>query len=351
MSTTRAWGTPAAHAPLAPMTVERRAPGAHDVAIDVLFCGVCHSDIHQARDEWGGAMFPMVPGHEIVGRVTRVGSAASKFHVGDLVGVGCMVDSCRACGPCGEGLEQFCEAGPAFTYNGTEMDRTTPTFGGYATHVVVDERYVVRVPDGLDPAGAAPLLCAGITTYSPLRQWNVKAGDRVGVVGLGGLGHMAVKLAKSMGAEVTVLSTSASKEADARRLGADHFKVTTDAASLESVRGKLNFIIDTVSAQHEYGPYLGLLAVRGTMVVVGVPPTPSAVPAFALIGGNRRLAGSLIGGIAETQEMLDHCAKHGIVSDVEVISIEKINEAYERVLKSDVRYRFVIDLASLRDAG
>ena len=351
MKKVAAYAAASPKSPLAPTTIERRDPGPKDVAIEILFAGICHSDIHQARDEWGGAIFPMVPGHEIVGRVTAVGSDVTKLRVGDLAGVGCMVDSCRVCGPCREDVEQFCESTCAYTYNSTEMDRTTPTYGGYSTDIVVAERFVLKVPAGLDPAAAAPLLCAGITTYSPLRQWNVKAGDRVGVVGLGGLGHMAVKLAKSMGAEVTVLSTSASKEADARRLGADHFKVTTDAASLESVRGKLNFIIDTVSAQHEYGPYLGLLAVRGTMVVVGGPPTPSAVPAFALIGGNRRLAGSLIGGIAETQEMLDHCAKHGIVSDVEVISIEKINEAYERVLKSDVRYRFVIDLASLRDAG
>jgi uncharacterized zinc-type alcohol dehydrogenase-like protein len=259
-----------------------------------------------------------------------------------------MVDSCRSCAPCGEGLEQFCTEGPAFTYNSTEMDRTTPTFGGYSTHVVVDERFVVRVPNGLDPAGAAPLLCAGITTWSPLRQHGVRAGDRVGVIGLGGLGHMGVKLARSLGAHVTVLSTSATKEADARRLGADDFVVTTQPGALERVAGTFHLLIDTVSAPHDYAPYLDLLRPRGTMVVVGVPPTPSTVPAFSLIAGNRRLAGSLIGGIQETQEMLDHCAQHGIVSDVEVIPAQQINEAYERVLRSDVRYRFVVDAASLR---
>jgi uncharacterized zinc-type alcohol dehydrogenase-like protein len=348
MPTVQAWGTAAADQPLGPMTIERRPPRPHDVVIDILFCGVCHSDIHQARDEWGGARFPMVPGHEIVGRVSALGGTSLKFKVGDLVGVGCLVDACRTCGPCTEGLEQFCEAGPAFTYNGTEMDRTTPTYGGYATQVVVDERFVVRVPEGLDPAGAAPLLCAGVTTWSPLREWNCKPGDRVGVVGLGGLGHMAVKLAKSLGASVTVLSTSADKRDDALRLGADGFAVTKDDATFARLAGRLNLIIDTVSAPHDYNRYLALLATRGTMVVVGVPTAPSPLHAFSLIRGNRRLAGSLIGGLADTQEMLDHCAKHGIVSDVEVIAPEQLNEAYERVLKSDVRYRFVVDVGGLR---
>lgn len=344
----QAWGAAAAGQPLALMTIDRREPGPHDVVLEVLFCGVCHSDIHQARDEWSGARFPMVPGHEIVGRVTGVGSAVTRYKVGDLAGVGCMVDSCRACDPCHERIEQFCEKGPAFTYNSTEMDRKTPTHGGYSAQLVVDERYAVRIPDGLDPAAAAPLLCAGITTYSPLRQWNCKPGDRVGVVGLGGLGHMAVKLAVSMGAKVTVLSTSQDKEPDARRLGATDFVVTTEASSFKRLSGKLDLIIDTISAQHDYNAYLGLLRPRGAMVVVGVPSRPTPVHAFALIGGNKCLAGSMIGGIDETQEMLDHCAKHGIVSDIEIIPIQKINEAYERVLKSDVRYRFVIDLASLR---
>ncbi len=346
--TIQAWGTTAADKPLGPMSIERREPGPHDVVLEILFCGVCHSDIHQARGEWGGELFPMVPGHEIVGRVTRVGSEASKFRVGQLAGVGCIVDSCRACHSCGTGLEQHCEKVAAPTYNGTEMDRKTRTFGGYATEVVVDERYVLRIPDGLDPAGAAPLLCAGITTYSPLKEWRVKAGDRVGVVGLGGLGHMAVKLAASMGVEVIVLSTSKSKEADARRLGASELAVTKDPATFQRLARSFDLIIDTVSAPHEYGPYLGLLRTRGTMVLVGAPVAPSPVSAFSLILGNKRLAGSMIGGIAETQEMLDHCAKHGIVSDIEIIPVSKINEAFERVLASDVRYRFVIDMASLR---
>jgi uncharacterized zinc-type alcohol dehydrogenase-like protein len=347
MQTIAAWGTPAADRPLEPMTIPRRDPRPHDVVLEVLFCGVCHSDIHQARDEWGGSLYPMVPGHEIVGRVTAVGDAVTKLRVGELAGVGCIVDSCRACDPCAGGIEQFCEKRPALTYNGTEMDRATPTFGGYSTRIVVDEHFTLRIPDGLDPAGAAPLLCAGITTYSPLRQWNVTPGQRVGVVGLGGLGHMAVKLARSMGAEVTVLSTSASKEDDARRLGASDFIVTKDPA-FEKLAVKLDLILDTVSAPHDYDAYLRLLRPRGAMVLVGAPPTPTPFHAMALIGGNKRLAGSMIGGMAETQEMLDHCARHGIVSDIEIIPIQQINEAYERVLKSDVRYRFVIDLASLR---
>jgi uncharacterized zinc-type alcohol dehydrogenase-like protein len=347
MSNVRAWGVSSAGRPLEPLTIERRAPRAHDVAIEILFCGVCHSDIHQARDEWGGAIFPMVPGHEIVGRVTAVGSAVTKLRVGDLAGVGCLVDSCRTCGPCRSGLEQHCETGWAPTYNGTEMDRKTPTFGGYATAIVVDEAYTLRVPAGLDPAGAAPLLCAGITTWSPLRQFGCKPGDRVGVVGLGGLGHMAVKLAVSLGAEVTVLSTSPSKEADAKKLGAHHFAVTKGKGALDALRGKLDLIVDTVSAEHDYEALLGLLRARGTMVLVGAPPTAATLQPFSLIMGGKRMAGSLIGGIAETQEMLDHCAKHGIVSDIELIPIQKINEAYERVLRSDVRYRFVIDVATI----
>jgi alcohol dehydrogenase (NADP+) len=262
--------------------------------------------------------------------------------------VGCMVDSCRRCGPCKENLEQFCENGNAGTYNSTEMDRKTPTYGGYSTRIVVDERYALRIPAGLDPAAAAPLLCAGITTYSPLRQCGCKPGDRVGVVGLGGLGHMAVKLAASMGAKVTVLSTSTAKEADARRLGASDFAVTKDPAALQRLAGKLDLIVDTVSAPHDYSLYLGLLRARGTMAIVGAPPTPTPLQAFSLILGGRRLLGSLIGGIAETQEMLDHCAKHGIASDIELIPMQGVNEAYDRVLKSDVRYRFVIDMATLR---
>jgi uncharacterized zinc-type alcohol dehydrogenase-like protein len=347
MTKTAAWAAPAAGKPLAPFAIERREPGPHDVEIDILFCGVCHSDIHQARDEWTGAVFPMVPGHEIVGRVSRVGADVRRFAMGDLVGVGCMVDSCRTCRPCRDDTEQFCEAGAAFTYNGTELDRVTPTFGGYSKRVVVTERFVLKIPPHLDPAAAAPLLCAGITTWSPLRQWNCKPGDRVGVVGLGGLGHMAVKFAAAMGAEVTVFSTSRAKEADARRLGAHEFAETRDPAVFTTLAGRFDLIVDTISAKHDYDLHLGLLRPRGAMVVVGVPPEPTPVNAFSLIRGNRRLAGSLIGGIRETQEMLDFCGERRITSDVEVIPIQEINVAYERMLRSDVRYRFVIDLASL----
>ena len=348
MSKVPAYAAAAAKSPLAPFSVDRREPGEHDVLIDILFCGVCHSDVHQVRDEWGGSLFPMVPGHEIIGRVKQVGAHVKKFKPGDMAGVGCMVDSCRECAPCKDDLEQFCQKGAAFTYNGTEMDRKTPTFGGYSTQVVVDERFTLKVPENLDPAGAAPLLCAGITTYSPLRQWNCKKGDRVGVVGLGGLGHMAVKLASSMGAEVTMLSTSRSKEADARRLGASNFALTSDEATFQRLAGTFDLIINTISAPHDYNKYLGMLKPMGTMVIVGVPPEATPVHAFSLIGGNRRLAGSLIGGIAQTQEMLDYCGAHGIVSEVEIIPIQKINEAYERMVKADVRYRFVIDIARLK---
>jgi alcohol dehydrogenase (NADP+) len=348
MQKVHAWGAPAAGKPLAPMTIERRAPGPHDVVLDVLFCGICHSDIHQARDEWGGGLFPMVPGHEIVGRVAQVGSQASKFKVGDLAGVGCIVDSCHACPRCAEDLEQFCDKGMAGTYNSTEMDKKTPTYGGYSTRIVLDERATLRIPEGLDPAATAPLLCAGITTYSPLRQAGVKPGDRVGVVGLGGLGHMGVKLAASMGAKVTVFSTSADKAADAKRLGATDFAVTKDGSVFKRLARQFDVILDTVSAPHDYNAYLGLLKPRGTMAIVGAPPEPTQLHAFSLIIGGRRLMGSLIGGIAETQEMLDHCAKHGLASDIELIPIQQVNAAYERVLKSDVRYRFVIDMASLK---
>jgi uncharacterized zinc-type alcohol dehydrogenase-like protein len=347
MKKTPAYAATSPGSPLTPFTVERRAPGPRDVAIDILFCGVCHSDIHQVRAEWGEAAFPMVPGHEIVGHVSAVGSEVSRFKVGDLVGVGCLVDSCRTCDPCRADLEQFCQKGAAFTYNGTEMDRKTPTFGGYSKFIVVTESFVLSVPKGLDPAGAAPLLCAGVTTYSPLRQHGCKKGSRVAVVGLGGLGHMAVKLAASMGAEVTMLSTTNAKRADASRLGAVAFENTRDHGVFSKLAGRFDLIIDTVSAPHDYNAYLGTLRTAGTMVVVGIPPTPTPVAAFALIGGNKKLAGSQIGGIAETQQMLDHCGAHGIVADVERIPAEKINEAYERTLRADVRYRFVIDMASL----
>jgi alcohol dehydrogenase (NADP+) len=343
-----AFAAPKPGAPLAPWTLDRRDPGPRDVAIDILFSGICHTDIHQVRDEWGSGAFPMVPGHEIVGRVSEVGKEVTRFRVGDIAGVGCVVDSCGVCPPCRRGKEQFCEKGPAFTYNSTEMDRKTPTYGGYSTRIVVAERFVFKVPAGLDPAAAAPLLCAGITTYSPLRQWKVKKGDRVGVVGLGGLGHMAVKFAASMGAEVTTLSTSASKEADARRLGAKGFALTRDPATFQKLAGSFDFLLDTISAPHDYNAHLGLLRSEGTMVVVGIPPGPTPLAAFSLIGGNKVLAGSLIGGTPETQEMLDYCGAHGIVSDIEIIPVQKVNEAYQRMLKNDVRYRFVIDAASLR---
>ena len=339
----------AAHAPdqpLVPFVLQRREVGPDDVLIEILYSGICHSDIHQARGEWGNSTFPMVPGHEIIGRVVQVGAKVTKINVGQMAGVGCMVDSCRGCGPCTDHHEQFCEIGPAYTYNSTERDRTTPTQGGYSRHVVVRERFVLVVPESLDPAGAAPLLCAGITTYSPLKHWNCKPGDKVAVVGLGGLGHMAVKIAAAMGAEVTMVSTSLSKQADAARLGAKHFALSTDASCLKSLAGKFDLIIDTISVPHDYASYLSLLRPFGTMVLVGVPPKPVEFPAFALIGGNKRLAGSSIGGTAETQEMLDFCAKHNIVSDVEIIKAHEINGAYERMLKNDVRYRFVIDAAT-----
>ena len=347
MSKTKAYAALSPTTPLVPFEVDRREPGPSDVVIDLAFCGVCHSDVHQARDEWGGALFPMVPGHEMVGTVVRVGAAVTKFKVGDRAGVGCMVDSCRTCASCRQDLEQFCEKGAAFSYNGTEMDRKTPTFGGYSKQVVVTEAFVLKVSPKLDLAGAAPLLCAGITTWSPLRHWKAGPGQRVGVVGLGGLGHMAVKLAASLGCEVTMLSTSKAKEADARRLGATQFALTSEKGALKRLAGAFDLILDTISAPHDYNAYLGTLKVNGTMVLLGVPPQPAPVAAFALISGRRSLAGSLIGGIAETQEMLDHCAAHGITSDVEVVPVQQVNVAYERMLKNDVRYRFVLDLATL----
>ncbi len=334
---------------LEPFDFERREPGPRDVLIEILYCGICHSDIHQARDEWGGAIFPMVPGHEIVGRVTRVGSEVRKFKAGDLAGVGCFVDSCRTCESCRAGLEQYCEGHVAWTYNGTEQDGKTPTYGGYSTQIVVDESYTLKIPANLPLANAAPLLCAGITTYSPLRHFNVGPGQRVAVVGLGGLGHMAVKLAASMGAEVTVLSTSKTKEADARRLGAQDFVVSLDPKNLDDLANRFDFILDAVSAPHDLNAYLNLLRRDGVLVLVGVPPKPIPVQAFSLVLKRRRLAGSVIGGIRETQEMLDYCARKNIASDVEVIPIQQVNEAYERTLKGDVKYRFVIDLKSLKE--
>jgi alcohol dehydrogenase (NADP+) len=347
MPTTPAYAAPSAKAPLAPFTVERREPGPHDVLIDIHYCGVCHSDIHQARDEWGGAIFPMVPGHEIVGRVAQVGNAVRRYKVGDAVGVGCFVDSCRECEWCRKGDEQYCDRGMNATYNGRERNGQ-PTYGGYSTRVTVDENYVLRIPESLPLDRAAPLLCAGITTYSPLKSYGLKAGDTLAVVGLGGLGHMGVKLGKALGAEVTVLSTSPSKEKDAKALGAAHFAATSNKDTFKTLAKKFDFILDTVSAEHDYNAYLNLLKTDGTMILVGAPELPSKLSAFSLIGRRLKLGGSMIGGIRETQEMLDFCAKHNVASDIEVIPIQKINEAYERMLKGDVRYRFVIDINSLK---
>jgi uncharacterized zinc-type alcohol dehydrogenase-like protein len=348
MSTVKAYAAASATSPLGPFSIERRNPGPHDVQIEILYCGICHSDIHQVRNEWGGSIYPMVPGHEIVGRVTAVGAHVSKFKVGDLAGVGCFVDSCRTCPNCQAGEEQYCDNGMVATYNGKEKDGVTPTLGGYSTLILADENYVLHVSEKLPITGVAPLLCAGITTYSPLKHWNAGPGKKVAVMGLGGLGHMGVKIAAAMGAEVTVISTSPSKEADAKRLGASHFANSKDEAQMKALHQHFDIIINTVSAKHDYNMFLHLLALDGTMVLVGVPPDAQPVHAFSLIGRRRSLAGSLIGGIRETQEMLDFCAEHGIVSDVEVIPVEKINEAYERTIKADVRYRFVIDLASLK---
>jgi alcohol dehydrogenase (NADP+) len=347
MLRTPAFAAENAQAPLAPFAIERREPDPQEVLIDILFCGVCHSDIHQVRDEWGGSIFPMVPGHEIVGQVTQLGSAVRKWQIGDHVGVGCFVDSCRSCGPCQEGEEQFCEGGLSLTYNSYARDQKTPTHGGYSTRITVHQDYVLRIPPSLPLAGAAPLLCAGITTYSPLRRFGVQEGMKVAVVGLGGLGHMGVKIAKAMGAHVTVLSHSPGKRDDALRLGADDFVATGEADAFKENARRFEFILDTVSAQHDYNSYLNLLRRDGTMVLVGMPE-PTLLSAAPLVMQRRKLAGSLIGGIRETQEMLDFCAAHGVAADIEVIPMEKINEAYERMLRSDVRYRFVIDLNSLR---
>ena len=346
MYATESYAVEAADAKFAPFHFERRDLGAHDVLIEIDFCGVCHSDIHQARGEWGNSIFPMVPGHEIVGRITEIGSEVSKFQVGDLAGVGCFVDSCRDCESCRDHEEQFCERHCVMTYNGTDNDGK-PTYGGYSSRIVVDESYTLKISPNLELANVAPLLCAGITTYSPLRRFGIKEGHKVGVVGLGGLGHMAVKLAVSMGAEVTVFSTSASKEADARRLGAHHFVVTRDA-DLSHLSNSFHFILDAVSADHDVNQYLGLLKRDGALVLVGAPENPLNVHAFSLIAPRRTFAGSMIGGIRETQEMLDYCAAHNITSDIEIIAIQNLEEAYERTVKGDVRYRFVIDMKSLR---
>ncbi|RYD56482.1 MAG: NAD(P)-dependent alcohol dehydrogenase [Sphingobacteriales bacterium] len=352
MTTTnvKAFGTEAADAALKQLKINRRTPTPHDVEIEILYCGVCHSDLHTAKNEWHGTVYPCVPGHEIVGKVVSVGDHVKKFKVGDLAAVGCLVDSCRECDYCKEDLEQYCANGHTQTYNSPDkhMPRQT-TYGGYSESVVVDESFVLRVPENLDLAATAPLLCAGITTYSPLKHWNVGPGKKVGVVGLGGLGHMGVKIAKAMGAEVIVFTTSASKVEDAKRLGADDVVLSKDEAQMTKYAGKLHFVLDAVSAEHDINVYLNLLRVDGSLALVGAPEQPLPVAAFSLIPYRRSFSGSMIGGIAETQEMLDFCSKHNIVSDIELINIQQINEAYERLLKGDVKYRFVIDMASLKN--
>lgn len=347
---TLSYAAPSAKAPLAPFKLDRREVGPTDVLIEIAYCGVCHSDLHQAREDWGPALFPMVPGHEIVGHVGAVGAKVEKYKVGDRVGVGCMVDSCRTCEQCAAGEEQFCESGASMTYNGFEQDRKTMTFGGYSQRITVDQAFVVRVPEALPLDRAAPLLCAGITTYSPLKRFGCGPGRKVGVMGLGGLGHVGVRIARAMGAEVTVISTSERKRADASELGAHDFLVSTDAKAMKAAAGRFDLILDTVSAPHDLNAGLNLLRTDGTLVLVGVPEEALPVQPFAIIGRRRRLAGSLIGGIAETQEMLDFCARHGVLADIETVAMADINQAWERLLKNDVRYRFVIDMATLKAA-
>jgi uncharacterized zinc-type alcohol dehydrogenase-like protein len=348
MTETKGYAAYNATEPLAPFNFERGQPGPNDVQIEILYCGICHSDLHTAKNEWGHTVYPVVPGHEIAGKVTAAGSSVKNFKVGDLAGVGCFVDSCRECANCQAGEEQYCLKGMTGTYGSTDKKTGQPTHGGYSQRIVVDENYVLKIPESLPLEGVAPLLCAGITTYSPLRHVGLKKGDKLGVVGLGGLGHMAVKFGAAFGAEVTMLSTSKSKEADARKLGAHHFELTTEPETMKKLRGSFDFIIDTVSAPHDYNACLNLLKTNGTMIIVGAPPEPMQIPGFTLIGGRRSIIGSLIGGIRETQEMLDYCGEHNIVSDVEVIPVQEINTAYERMLKGDVRYRFVIDNASFK---
>jgi alcohol dehydrogenase (NADP+) len=352
MLTSTGFGATSAQEPLGKLDFERRDLRPDDVQIDILYCGVCHSDLHTVRNEWGNTVYPVVPGHEIIGRVTAVGNQVKKFKPGEMVGVGCMVDSCQRCSACADGLEQYCENGFVGTYNGEEMHSGGMTYGGYSSNIVVRDKFVLRIPDNLDPAGAAPLLCAGITTYSPLREWKVGPGQKVGIVGLGGLGHMGIKLAHAMGAHVVLFTTSPGKREDAKRLGADEVVVSKERREMDAHRNSFDFILNTVAAPHPLDPFITLLKRDGTMTLVGAPATPHPSPqVFNLIFARRRLAGSLIGGIAETQEMLDFCAERGIVSDIEMIRIQEINEAYERMLKSDVKYRFVIDMASLKQTA
>jgi alcohol dehydrogenase (NADP+) len=349
--TAKAFAAHSATTPLAPFTLPRRSPRPQDVQIEILFCGVCHSDLHQTRNEWQAAMpttYPCVPGHEIVGRVVKVGSSVKKFKEGDIAAVGCMVDSCRVCASCRAGEEQYCENGFTLTYNSEDKILGGVTYGGYSDSIVVDEAYVLRVSNKLDPAGTAPLLCAGITTYSPLRHWKVGKGQKVGIVGLGGLGHMGVKFAHAFGAHVVLFTTSPNKTADALRLGADEVVISKNESEMQKQSASFNFILDAVSADHDINPYLNLLKRDGTLTLVGAPQKPLPVAAFSLLIGRRSLTGSAIGGLRETQEMLDFCADHGITSDIELIPIQQISQAYDRLLKSDVKYRFVIDMASLK---
>jgi alcohol dehydrogenase (NADP+) len=334
--------------PLKPFEFERKELSPKQVQIEILYSGVCHSDIHTAKGEWGPAIYPLVPGHEIVGKITAIGKNVTNFSVGQLAGVGCFVDSCRTCSSCNAGEEQYCEEGMTGTYNSYERGTNIPTYGGYSTTITVDEKYTLRISDKLPLSGVAPLLCAGITTYSPLKHLKVGKGHKIAVLGLGGLGHMAVKFAVSFGAEVTMLSSSPSKEADAKKLGAHHFVLTSDESKMKKLVNNFDFILNTVSANHDYNLYLNLLKTNGTMIVVGAPPTPAVIPAISLIMKRRSIIGSLIGGIKETQEMLDYCAQNNIVSEVEIIDMNYINEAYERMIKNDVKYRFVIDMATLK---
>jgi len=347
MIETKGFAAQKAGVPLAPFNFQRRELNPMDVQIDILFCGVCHSDLHQVRNEWGNSIFPMVPGHEIIGMVTKIGNQVKKFKVDEIVGVGCLVDSCRECDNCDHGLEQYCLNGNSQTYNGYEQDKKTPTYGGYSNMILVHEDFVLHISDKLPLEGVAPLLCAGITTYSPLRHWKVGKGHKIAILGLGGLGHMAVKFASSFGAEVTMLSSSPAKEADAKKLGAHNFVLTSNEESINAVKGTFDFILDTVSAPHDYNLYLSLLKTDGVHICVGAPPSPTEIMGFNLIMGRKSLVGSLIGGLPETQEMLDYCAEHNIVSDVEVIEMSYIEKAYDRMLKGDVHYRFVIDMETL----
>lgn len=348
---TKSYAAQSSSSPLAPFAIARREPTPSDIEIEILYCGVCHSDLHQARNEWHNTVYPCVPGHEIVGKVVRAGDAAQKFRAGDLAAVGCMVDSCRSCPSCLAGEEQYCESFPVFTYNGEDKHLGGVTYGGYSERIVVDEAFALKVSEKLDLAATAPLLCAGITTYSPLRHWNAGPGKKVGIVGLGGLGHMGVKFAHAFGAHVVLFTTSPGKTADALRLGADEVVVSRDPDAMKKQRGSFDFILDAVSADHDINAYLDLLKRDGTLALVGAPEKPLPVSAFNLIMGRKSFAGSAIGGIAQTQEMLDFCAEKNIVSDIEVIPIQRINEAYERLLKGDVKYRFVIDMASLKNAA